>query len=139
LRLEYERLMTLNAESDTVEVHPVLRPGTEPEQYQIVFKCKGISGIDSSQRPQYGVRHSVRVTCGETFPSRPPDLYWESAIWHPNIHHERKSVCVNASEWLGGMLIYDLCRQMLEMVQYKNYHAESIPPRPLDPVVAQWV
>jgi hypothetical protein len=34
----------------------------------------------------------------------------------------------------------DLCRQMFEMVQYKNYHAdESRPPYPLDHEVAKWV
>jgi len=33
----------------------------------------------------------------------------------------------------------DLCRQLFEMVQYKNYYAELSPPYPLDQEAAAWV
>jgi len=67
-------------------------------------------------------------------------LGWVTPIWHPNIQHaEPKGVCTNKPEWLGGMGLDDLCRQLFEMVQYKNYHAEMVPPFPLDQEAARWV
>jgi hypothetical protein len=61
-------------------------------------------------------------------------------MWHPNIEHSaERRVCINGAEWLGGMALSDLCQQMFEMVQYKNYHAEMSPPYPLDREAAAWV
>jgi ubiquitin-protein ligase len=141
LRAERERLEALNRESDHVQVLPVdVLPGSEPERYKATFRCRGIVGIDASRRPVYGDQHVVLIHCDESFPSDAPRLRWVTPIWHPNIQHiEPKGVCVNKSEWLGGMGLDDLCRQMFEMVQYKNYHADLSPPFPLDSEVARWV
>lgn len=141
LRTERERLEKLNRESDCVRVKPFdVLPGSEPEHYRVTFLCKGIVGIDSSREPIYGHEHVVEVHCNESFPSDVPQLRWVTPIWHPNIQHlEPKGVCVNKSEWLGGMGLDDLCRQMFEMVQYKNYHAQATKPYPLDVDVAKWV
>jgi len=79
--------------------------------------------------------------CDQEFPSEVPRLRWESPIWHPNVQHdEPKNVCVNRAEWLGGTGLEDLCRQLFDMVQYRNYHADdSRLPYPLDRDVAKWV
>ena len=141
LGTERQRLEKLNEESDYVRVKPIeVLEGSEPEHYQVTFLCQGIVGIDSSQKPIYGERHEVEISCDEDFPADVPRLRWMTPIWHPNIQHEEpKGVCVNKSEWLGGMGLDDLCRQMFEMVQYKNYHAEYTQPYPLDSAVAKWV
>jgi ubiquitin-protein ligase len=139
LQVECEQLLTLNSDSDYVQVRPTARAGSAPEKYEVVFKCRGIASIDNLRNPNYSDYHVVSITCHEEFPSKPPNLYWSTPIWHPNIGHDSKSVCINAAEWLGAMGIYDLCRQMFEMVQYKNYHAEDRPPYPLDRDVAAWV
>jgi ubiquitin-protein ligase len=142
-RLKKERLALekLNAESDYVRIEPTdVLEGSEPEHYRITFLCRGITSVDSSQRPLYGERHEVLIHCDDEFPSDVPKLRWETPIWHPNIQHdEPKGVCVNKSEWLGGMGLDDLVRLMFEMVQYKNYHAELSPPFPLDQDAANWV
>jgi ubiquitin-protein ligase len=141
LKTERECLEKLNRESDHVRVEPVNPlPGSEPEHYRVTFLCKGIVAIDSSRQPVYGDKHVVEIYCDESFPSDVPRLRWVTPIWHPNIQHlEPKGVCVNKQEWLGGMRLEDLCRQMFEMVQYKNYHALPSKPWPLDKDVAQWV
>lgn len=141
LKAERERLETLNRDSDHVLVEPVDRlPGSEPERYRATFLCRGIVGVDSARRPVYGDKHVVLIHCDESFPADVPLLRWETPIWHPNVQHlEPKGVCVNKQEWLGGMGLVDLCRQMFEMVQYKNYHADLTPPWPLDREVADWV
>lgn len=143
-RLKKERLALeqLNAESDHVRVTPVdLVEGSEPERYRVAFSCRGISGIDASRDPIYSDYHEVLIVCDDFFPSDVPKLRWETPIWHPNIQHlEPKGVCVNKPEWLGGMGLVDLVRQMFEMVQYKNYHADAdTRPFPFDLDVAKWV
>ncbi len=140
LRTEQERLEELHRESDFVRVHSVdVLSGSAPERYRVTLLCRGIVGIDSSRAPVYGTEHVVEIYCDESFPADVPQLHWVTPIWHPNIHHVTKGVCVNKSEWLGGQGLDDLCRQMFEMVQYKNYHAESTKPYPLDTEVAKWV
>jgi hypothetical protein len=134
--------MLLNRESENVRVEPVdTHPGSEPERYKVTFLCKGIVDIDpQTQDPIYQYKHQVEIYCDEDFPAEVPKLRWITPIWHPNIQHEEpKGVCVNKAEWLGGRGLDDLCRQMFEMVQYKNYHAEFTLPYPLDQRVAQWV
>lgn len=141
LQDEQKRLLDLQNDSDHVRVAAVDElPGRPPERYKVTFLCRGIAAIDGSQEPIYSSRHEVEIYCDEEFPSNVPRLKWLSSVWHPNIqHHEPKNVCVNKSEWMGSSGLDDLCQQMFEMVQYRNYHAENIPPYPLDPEAAKWV
>jgi ubiquitin-protein ligase len=142
LKTERERLMSLNRESENVQVEPIdSHPGSEPERYRVTFLCKGIADIDPKTKdPIYLYKHQVEIYCHDGFPSELPKLHWITPIWHPNIQHdEPKGVCVNTAEWLAGRGLDDLCRQMFEMVQYQNYHAEFTPPYPLDHEVAHWV
>jgi ubiquitin-protein ligase len=138
--MERLRLEQMNRESDYCRAEPrdVLN-GSEPEHYVVTFRCRGIVGLDG-QRPVYGEFHQVEMWLDEEFPSQVPRLRWLTDIWHPNIQHDgAKGVCVNRHEWLAGMGLDDLCRQLFEMVQYKNYHADDAPPFPLDRSAATWV
>lgn len=140
LRTERLELEELNRKSETVDVAPInVLPGTEPEEYQLTFKCRGIYRIDANQAPVYGYVHHALMNCGEGFPSTAPIVYWQSDIWHPNIDHVGKGVCTNAKEWVPAMRLLDTCRMLFEMVQYKAYHAINADPWPLDREVAQWV
>jgi len=142
LATERTRLELMNKESEHVKAEPVnSHPGSEPERYKVTFLCRGIVDIDpQTQEPIYLTKHQVDIYCDDDFPAEVPKLRWITPIWHPNIQHEEpKGVCVNKAEWLAGRGLDDLCRQMFEMVQYKNYHAEFTPPYPLDQKVAQWV
>jgi ubiquitin-protein ligase len=140
---EKRRLDDVNRDSDFVRVEAVgALPGRAPERFRVKFLCQGIVGIDpGSQAPIYGNEHSVLMYCDQEFPSEVPRLRWESPIWHPNVQHiEPKNVCVNRAEWLGGSGLDDLCRQLFDMAQYRNYHADaSRLPYPLDQEVAKWV
>jgi ubiquitin-protein ligase len=141
LTLERQRLEAVNKDSDYVRAEAIdLLPGRAPERYKVTFLCRGIVGVDSSKKPLYADQHEVQIYCDNDFPADVPRLRWNTPIWHPNIQHdEPKNVCVNKTEWLGGMGLNDLCQQLFDMVQYKNYHAELIPPYPLDSEVATWV
>ena len=140
LKNEWSELQELNDKSETVQVVPINRlPGSEPDEFRITLRCKGILRLDRTQEPVFGNIHTVLMKCDDDFPNQPPALYWETDIWHPNIDHERKSVCINASEWVGSQSLVDVCRKVFEMAQYKSYHALNEPPYPLDHTVADWV
>jgi hypothetical protein len=141
LEWEKERLFAVNTESDYVRVEAIDEvPGEPPEKYRVTFSCRGIADIDSSQNPIFANEHQVEIYCHANFPAEVPWLHWNTPIWHPNIEHkEPKNVCVNKSAWRSGWGLEDLCRQMFDMVQYRNYHATHTPPYPLDPVAAKWV
>jgi len=141
LELERQRLMLINTESEYVKVEATEAvPGQPPERYKVTFFCRGIAGIGSSQEPVFANQHEVEIYCHAGFPSEVPWLHWNTPIWHPNIEHaEPKNVCVNKSEWVAGMNLDDLCRQMFDMVQYRNYHATHTKPYPLDTAAAKWV
>lgn len=140
LRKEWQALRHLQAESDTVRIQEVVEiPGRPPERYVVTFLCQGITGIDPvSREPRYGSEHRVEIYCDHGYPTDVPRLRWLTDIWHPNIHRDGR-VCTNAPEWLAATSLEDLCFQMFEMVQYKNYHAENSSPYPLDDAAAQWV
>jgi ubiquitin-protein ligase len=139
LKSEWEDLRQLNMESDTVKVEPVGRVDPVPLQYVVHFFCQGIVGIEPSGRPKFAGEHRCRMTITQRFPTNPPDLLWETDIWHPNIGHVNHLVCIQEIEWLAAHRIRDLCRMLFEMVQYKNYHALNVPPYPRDGEVAKWV
>lgn len=140
LKDEHQRLMALNEESDYVRVKELdALDGSAPDHYLVIFRCRGIVGVDAGQQPIYGDRHEVEIYCDMEFPSKPPRLHWVTPSWHPNIDHKTGAVCINEPEWLGGMRLDDLCRMMFEMVQYKNYHVIHAKPYPLDQTVAKWV
>lgn len=141
LRSEWAELQSLQFASDAVRVEaPLARPGNTPDRFRLTFLCRGVVGISPDGDPQFGNAHSVEIHCGRSFPTELPRLRWLTPVWHPNILNvEPFSVCVNKAEWVAGMTLVDLGRQMFEMVQYRNYHAEHRSPYPLDPVAAQWV
>ena len=141
LRYEWQQLQSLQFASDAVRVEaPFARPGVTPDRFRLLFLCRGVVGIAASGDPVFGDSHAVEMHCSRSFPVELPRLRWLTPIWHPNIlHTEPRTVCVNKAEWLAGMTLVDLARQMFEMVQYRNYHAAHSPPFPIDAAAARWV
>lgn len=140
LKLEKERLDVVNRESDYVQARAAYNVTGAPERYIVTFKCRGIIGIDANKNPIYGNNHEVQIYCTADYPGQVPHLRWITPIWHPNILHvEPKDVCINKREWFGGHGLDRLCWLLFDMVQYRNYHASSEPPFPLDLEAAKWV
>lgn len=142
LEAEWKLLQDVNRDSDFVYAEPAeLLPGRMHEKYRITFRCRGIVSVDEARDPVFGTAHRALMTCPAIFPSVAPEIVWETPIWHPNIEHNgEKRVCINKAEWVGGVSLADVCQQMFEMVQYRNYHADAgSPPYPIDMQAAAWV
>lgn len=141
LKVEREILLRLNSESENVRVHEEPAIGRSPEKYTITFHCLGIVGIERiTQAPKFDSIHRAEIYCDNDFPTAPPKLRWLTEIWHPNIrHYGDKGVCINRKQWLAGMSLAEICYQMFDMVQYRNYHAVNVDPYPYDDEAARWV
>ncbi len=137
---DYERMLELAARSDLIrfEALPV-HPGMPPERYIVTYGCLGITGLDRRGRPKLSDHHQVEIYLHNQYPQRWPGLKWLTPIWHPNIHHVNRTVCIDAAWWTASRSLDRLVVMLGEMVQYKNFHDDPTqPPFPWDAEAARW-
>lgn len=113
-----------------------------PVKYEIDYLIKSIVGIHADQSPIYGDKHTVEISFPAKFPLETFKAKALTDIWHPNIKWDgptKGRICVNNQNFGRGYDIFLLILRLGEIIQYKNYLAENIPPYPEDAKVAQWV
>jgi ubiquitin-protein ligase len=137
---DYQLMRELAAQSSLIKFEAVdARGSPAPERYIVTYKCKGIAEIDKLGRPKYSNLHQVQIYLHNQYPQRWPGLQWMTPIWHPNIHHLNKTVCIDAAWWTASRSLDRLVIMLGEMVQYKNFHDDPTkPPFPWDPDAARW-
>jgi hypothetical protein len=137
---DYELMRELAAQSSLINFETVDSRGSlAPERYIVTYRCKGIAAIDKLGRPKYSSHHQVEIYLHNQYPQRWPGLKWLTPIWHPNIHHLNKTVCIDAAWWTASRSLDRLVIMLGEMVQYKNFHDDPTkPPFPWDPDAARW-
>jgi len=140
LMADYVLLKELVAQSSLITFETRGVHGTPaPERYIITYKCKGIAAIDKQGRPKFASIHQVQIYLHNQYPQRWPGLQWLTPIWHPNIHHLNKTVCIDAAWWTASRSLDRLVIMLGEMVQYKNFHDDPTkPPFPWDADAARW-
>ena len=140
LRADQMLMQELVAQSDLIEfTSQSSRNGLPPERYFVTFKCKGIIGVDKNGKPKIGQKHQVEIYLHNQYPQRWPGMKWLTPIWHPNINHINKTVCIDAAWWTASRSLDRLVLMIGEMVQYKNFHDDPTkPPFPWDPEAARW-
>jgi hypothetical protein len=137
---DYELMRELAAQSSLITFEAVDSRGSPaPERYIVTYRCKGIAAIDKLGRPKYSSHHQVEIYLHNQYPQRWPGLKWLTPIWHPNIHHLNKTVCIDVAWWTASRSLDRLVIMLGEMVQYKNFHDDPTkPPFPWDPDAARW-
>lgn len=140
LRADFTLIQELAAQSDLIEfTSKSSRKGVPPERYVITYKCKGIVGVDKNGKPKIGRKHQVEIYLHNQYPQRWPGMKWLTPIWHPNINHINRTVCIDAAWWTASRSLDRLVLMIGEMVQYKNFHDDPTkPPFPWDPEAARW-
>ncbi|CAJ59522.1 MULTISPECIES: ubiquitin-conjugating enzyme E2 [Frankia] len=138
LAADARKVLELSENSDLIEARIVdAGTGRPPEIWEVTFRCRGIVGAERDGRPVYGDYHRVRIELGREYPRQAPGLRWLTPILHPNIEgHGAQRVCI--AQWHVGRTLETVVLMLGEMVQYKNYHAEMVPPYPLDNKAAKW-
>jgi len=140
LRADLMLMKEMTAQSDLIEFTlKSPKPGLPPERYIVTFKCRGIVGVDKNGKPKIGRKHQVEIYLHNQYPQRWPGMKWLTPVWHPNINHVNKTVCIDAAWWTASRSLDRLVLMIGEMVQYKNFHDDpSKPPFPWDPEAARW-
>jgi hypothetical protein len=140
LRADLLLMNELAAQSDMIEFTSIsAKRGLPPERYIVTYKCRGIVGVDKNGKPKIGCNHQVEIYLHNQYPQRWPGMKWLTQIWHPNINHINKTVCIDAAWWTASRSLDRLVLMIGEMVQYKNFHDDPTkPPFPWDPEAARW-
>ncbi|MCJ7661510.1 MAG: hypothetical protein MUO67_20355 [Anaerolineales bacterium] len=140
LRADLLLMNELAAQSDMIEFTSIsAKRGLPPERYIVTYKCRGIVGVDKNGKPKIGRNHQVEIYLHNQYPQRWPGMKWLTKIWHPNINHINKTVCIDAAWWTASRSLDRLVLMIGEMVQYKNFHDDPTkPPFPWDPEAARW-
>jgi ubiquitin-protein ligase len=140
LRADLLLMQELAAQSDLIEfTSESAKRGLPPERYIVTYKCRGIVGVDKHGKPRIGHKHQVEIYLHNQYPQRWPGMKWLTPVWHPNINHINKTVCIDAAWWTASRSLDRLVLMIGEMVQYKNFHDDPTkPPFPWDPEAARW-
>ncbi len=140
LRADLLLMNELAAQSDLIEfTSKSAKRGLPPERYIVTYKCRGIVGVDKNGKPKIRRKHQVEIYLHNQYPQRWPGMKWLTQIWHPNINHINKTVCIDAAWWTASRSLDRLVLMIGEMVQYKNFHDDPTkPPFPWDPEAARW-
>jgi len=113
-----------------------------PVQYHVHYNIKSIVGIDDQKAPIFGHQHTLDISIPPRYPLVPCIIKMISPVWHPNIKFDgnyKGRICGNVKNFGKAYDLYQLVLRIGEILQYKNYHAEHIPPYPEDSKVAVWV
>ena len=113
-----------------------------PVKYHVHYNIKSITGIDEDQNPIFGNHHTLEISFPPRYPLVPCAIKMVSPVWHPNIKSDgnyKGRICGNVKNFGKAYDLSLLVLRIGEILQYKNYHAEHIPPYPEDAKVAEWV
>ncbi len=143
-RLAREHMSISQLKSDRIQWR-IIKTATHlniPVLYEVDYHVNSIVGINEDQSPVFGNKHTIEVDFPAKFPLETFKVKTISNVWHPNIKWEgliKGRVCVNNKSFGRGYDLYWLLLRIGEIIQYKNYLAENIPPYPEDAMVAHWV
>ena len=113
-----------------------------PTVYHVTYRLRTITGIDREAQPLYGDRHVMELTVPTRYPLVPAAIFMRTDIWHPNIQSSGRfkgKICGNVGDFGVDYSLRQLVLRVGEILQYKNYLADFVPPYPEDPKVAEWV
>ncbi|PPK88785.1 ubiquitin-conjugating enzyme [Neolewinella xylanilytica] len=141
---EHVDLWDLQENSDVIEwtVQSTVGSLEIPTVYHVTYHLRTITGIDAEAQPIYGDRHVMELTIPTRYPLVPASIFMRTDVWHPNIQSVGRfkgKICGNVNSYGIDYSLRQLVLRVGEILQYKNYLADFVPPYPEDPKVAEWV
>jgi ubiquitin-protein ligase len=141
---EHVDLYDLKQNSDVIdwEVKSTVSALKIPTVYHVSYQLRSIIAIDEESQPIYGDRHIMELTIPTRYPLVPAAIFMRTDVWHPNIQSVGRfkgKICGNVNSYGVDYSLYQLVLRVGEILQYKNYLADFVPPYPEDPKVAEWV
>ncbi|MCP4697649.1 MAG: hypothetical protein GY862_12475 [Gammaproteobacteria bacterium] len=95
-----------------------------PTEYILTFAAKSFGPPLSSDRAPYSVdEHQVFVFLPADFPMKAPQVFWQTPIFHPNVHPKNGEVCMGVlqNNYTPGLDFTLLCQMLVDMAGYQNY------------------
>ncbi|WP_116126997.1 ubiquitin-conjugating enzyme E2 [Lewinella sp. IMCC34183] len=141
---EHMDLWDLQESSDVIswEVKSTVSALEIPTVYHVTYLLNTITGIDADSKPRYGDRHVMELTIPTRYPLVPAAIFMQTDVWHPNIQSVGRfkgKICGNVNSYGIDYSLRQLVLRVGEILQYRNYLADFVPPYPEDPKVAEWV
>ncbi|MEM8584977.1 MAG: ubiquitin-conjugating enzyme E2 [Bacteroidota bacterium] len=141
---EHIELWDLQQNSDVIdfEIKSTVSSLNIPTVYHVIYKLRSITAIDSEAQPIYGDEHLMELSIPPRYPLESAQIYMRTPVWHPNIQSEGRfvgKICGNVKDYGIDYGLRQLVLRVGEILQYKNYLADFVPPYPEDPKVAEWV
>jgi ubiquitin-protein ligase len=120
LEKDYKRMEKLSRKSSLISFQC-----TSPlrDEYEVSFTCKGI--VLKGDKPEVLDKHLVKIKLGVNYPFEPPRLECVVPIFHPNVNSETGEICIQGAPWDSTRHLDDVCIQIGEMIQYKNFNVSN--------------
>lgn len=94
-----------------------------PTEYLLSFEAPGWGPPSDDGAPYPVDRHKVLLLLPTNFPMQAPTAFWQSPIFHPNVHPKNGKVCLGALEdrYRPGLHFGELCQILVDIASYRNY------------------
>lgn len=127
MKNDFEEMLRLKGDSSIIDFQTT---GNPPNRYSLTFRCPGIK-LDEHGKPTIIQEHHCEIVLGAQYPSQPPDVTWQTAIFHPNI--KLQAVC-HSGQWAPSWSLAEFVSELADMSRYVKYNLQS----PLDTKAAEW-
>ena len=110
-----------------------------PTEYVFRFDVPGFAPpADPGAPPRPSLHHEVLIYLPPDFPLAAPEAWWQTDIFHPNIHPPTGKLCLGALEkhYRPGLDFGELCQMLVDIAAYRLYSPE--PGNNLDPEASRW-
>lgn len=116
--------------------HAAANPGFEveanslvaPTEYLFRFRAPSFAPPWYPGEPPRPIeRHEVLVELPPDFPIEAPLAWWQTEIFHPNIHPENGRVCLGdlQENYQPGLDFGELCKMLVDIAAYRSYAFEK--------------
>jgi ubiquitin-protein ligase len=120
------------------EFHVSANSTLAPTENLFQFKATGIQPAEASGgQPVLIHEHEVLLVLPAEFPMKAPLAFWQTPLFHPNIHPDSGFVCLGElqDKYRPGLHFGQLCQMLVDMAAFKNY---ELSPN-LNPEAARWL
>jgi ubiquitin-protein ligase len=129
LQKDHEELLRLKrARPELIDFTAI---GNPPTEYQFTCRLKGVQLDATGEKAIATEVHRFTLRLGSYYPSEPPDVTWQTPIFHPNIRGQ--AVC-HSQQWSPAWSLADFVIEIGDMIRMDKFNVKS----PLDRKAAAW-
>jgi ubiquitin-protein ligase len=95
-----------------------------PTEYLLQFRARSFAPPGSPKGEPLKIdSHEVFLALPADFPMVAPEAFWQTPIFHPNVHATAGKVCLGllGENFRPGMDFGELCQLLVEIAAYRNY------------------